>query len=78
MGSRRGWLAGNWPSTGAFSTLLRQPGLRAYSGGVLVIYHERKMLAGAYMLVLALCLVISVVTSLKLHPVCLQLCKSLL
>jgi len=38
MGSGRGWLAGDWPSTGggAFSTLLRRPGLRASTGGVLV------------------------------------------
>jgi len=36
MGSGRGWLAGNWPSTGAFSTLLRRRGLRASNGGVLV------------------------------------------
>jgi len=35
MGSRRGWLAGDWPSTGAFSTLLRRPGLRASNSGVL-------------------------------------------
>jgi len=31
MGSGRGWLAGDWLSTGAFSTLLRRPGLRASS-----------------------------------------------
>jgi len=35
MGSERGWLAGDWPSTGAFSTLLRLPGLRASTGGFL-------------------------------------------
>jgi len=35
VGSGRGWLAGDWPSTGAFSTLLRRPGLRASTGGVL-------------------------------------------
>jgi len=35
MGSGRGWLAGDWPSTGSFSTLLRRPGLRASTGGVL-------------------------------------------
>jgi len=35
MGTGRGWLAGDWPSTGAFSTLLRRPGLRASTGGVL-------------------------------------------
>jgi len=35
MGSGRGWLTGDWLSTGAFSTLLRRPGLRASSDGVL-------------------------------------------
>jgi len=45
MGSGRGWLAGDWPSTGAFSTLLRQTGLRATNGGVLATKSERKMLA---------------------------------
>jgi len=44
MGSGRGWLAGDWPSTGAFSTLLRQSGLRASTGGVLATKSERKML----------------------------------
>ena len=45
MGSARGWLAGDWPSTGAFSALLRWPGLRASTGGVLATQRERKMLA---------------------------------
>jgi len=44
-GNGRGWLAGDWPSTGAFSTLLRRPGLRASSDGVLATKSERKMLA---------------------------------
>jgi len=36
MGSGRGWLDGDWPSTGGgFSQLLRRPGLRASTGGVL-------------------------------------------
>jgi len=35
IGSGRGWLAGDWPSTGALSTLLRRPGLRVSTGGVL-------------------------------------------
>jgi len=36
IASGRGWLAGDWPSTGgAFSTLLRRPGLRASNGGFL-------------------------------------------
>ena len=46
MGSARGWLAGDWPSRGAFSTLLRRPGLRASSEGILATKSERKMLAG--------------------------------
>ena len=33
------------PATGAFSTLLRQSGLRASTGGVLATKSERKMLA---------------------------------
>jgi len=45
MGSERGWLASDWPSTGAFSTLLRRPGLRASSDSVLATKSERKMLA---------------------------------
>ena len=45
MGSGRGWLAIDWPSTGAFSTLLRRPGLRVSSDGVLATKSERKMLA---------------------------------
>jgi len=57
MGSGRGWLAGDWPSTGEFSTLLRQPGLRACTGGVLATKSERKMLV-------ALCLV-DIVKALK-------------
>jgi len=44
MGSGCSWLAGDWPSKGgAFSTLLRRPGLRASNGGVLAT--QRKMLA---------------------------------
>jgi len=48
MGSGRGWLASDWPWTGGrevFSTLLRQPGLRASTGGVLATKSEGKMLA---------------------------------
>ena len=56
MGSGRGWLAGDWPSTGAFSTLLRRPGLRASTGGVLAT-KKRTQNVSEYMLVLALCLV---------------------
>jgi len=39
MASAHGWLAGDWPSTRgeAFSTLLRRPGLRTSTGGVLVV-----------------------------------------
>jgi len=35
MASGRGWLASDWPSMGAFSTLQRWPGLWASNGGVL-------------------------------------------
>jgi len=45
MGSGRVWLAGDWLSMGAFSTLLRQSGLQASTGGVLATKSERKMLA---------------------------------
>jgi len=45
MGNGRGWLAGDWPSMGTFSTLLRRSGLRASSDGVLATKSERKMLA---------------------------------
>jgi len=37
--------AAGQPPTGAFSTLLRQSGLRASTGGVLATKSERKMLA---------------------------------
>jgi len=57
MGSGRGWLAGDWPSTGAFSTLLRRPGPRASSDGVLATKSERKNVS-EYVLVLALCLIL--------------------
>ena len=52
-------LAADWRVTGAFSTLLRRPGLRASCDGVLATKNERKMLASTcyVMLVLALCLV---------------------
>ena len=40
MGSGRGWLAGDWPSS-----LLQQPGLQASTGGILATQRERKMLA---------------------------------
>jgi len=52
MGSGRGWLAGDWPSTGAFSTLLRRPGLRASSDGILATKSEWKMLASTCFYVL--------------------------
>ena len=56
MGSGRGWLAGDWPSTGAFSTLLmRRPGLRASSDGVLATNSERKMLASTCLYSLNAC-----------------------
>ena len=44
-GSSRGQPAGDRPTRGAFSTLLRQSGLQASTGGVLATKSERKMLA---------------------------------
>jgi len=44
-GIGRGRPAGDRPPTGPFSTLLRQSGLRASTGGVLATKSERKMLA---------------------------------
>ena len=44
-GSGRGRSAGDRPPTGAFSTLLRQSGLLASTGGVLATKSKRKMLA---------------------------------
>jgi len=61
MGSGRGWLASDWPSTGAFSALLRQPGLWASTGGVLATKSERKMLA--------ICLVLSLFGQKLVHAV---------
>jgi len=58
MGSGLGWLADDWPPTGAFSTLLRRPGLRASSDGVLATTKKRTQNISKYMLVLALCLVL--------------------
>jgi len=44
---------GRWPATGhrrgAFSTLLRRPGLRTSIGGVLATQRERKMLASTFL-----------------------------
>ena len=66
MGSGRGWLAGDWPSTGAFLTLLRRPGLRASFDGVLATNSERKMLAStclyslyAWLILLLIVLILS-------------------
>ena len=47
------------PPTGAFSTLLRQSGLRASTGGVLATKSERKMLASTCLYSLYACCVIS-------------------
>jgi len=46
MGSGRGWLAGDWPSTGGILNItMRQSELRASCiGGVLARKSERKML----------------------------------
>jgi len=52
MGNERGWLAGDWPSTGAFSALLWWPALRASTGGVLATMRTQNV--SKYMLVLAL------------------------
>ena len=49
---------GRPPPTGAFSTLLRQSGLRASTGGVLVTKSERKMLASTCLYSLCAWLVI--------------------
>ena len=60
--ARRIWEVGvaGWPVTGrrrgAFSTLLRGPGLRASTGGVLATTRTQNV--SEYMLVLALCLVL--------------------
>jgi len=59
MGSGRGWLAGDWPSTGAFSTLLRQSGLRASTDGVLATKSEHKMLASTCLYSLYAWLIVS-------------------
>ena len=48
-GSGRGRPAGDQPPTGAFSTLMRQSGLWASTGGVLATKSERKMLASAWL-----------------------------
>jgi len=45
----RALLAADWRVTGAFSTLLRRPGLRASSAGVLATKSERKLFASACM-----------------------------
>jgi len=56
---------------GAFSRLLRRPGLQASSDGVLATKSERKMLASrAYMLVLTLCLVPICCYGARLHIRC--------
>jgi len=58
MRSARGWLAVTGRRRGAFSTLLRRPGMRASNGGVLATTRTQNV--SEYMLVLALCLVIVV------------------
>ena len=40
--------AGDRPLTGAFSTLMRQSGLRASTGGILATKSERKMLVSVH------------------------------
>jgi len=46
--SGRGWRPAAGRRRGAFSTLLRQTGLRASTGGVLATKSERKMLASTF------------------------------
>ena len=72
MGSGRGWLADDWPSTGAFLTLLQQPALWAstgWSSGNIT----RTQNVSEYMLVLALCLVMLCEADSSLHDE--ALCK---
>jgi len=49
MESGRGWLAGDWPSTGGVLNINARPGLRASTGGVLATKSERKMLASIWL-----------------------------
>ena len=61
MGSGRVWLAGDWPSTGAFSTLLRQSGLRASNGGVLATKSEHLMLASTCLIIIIINIIIIII-----------------
>jgi len=45
MGSRRGWLAGDWPSTEGVLNITAAVWTAASTGGVLATKIERKMLA---------------------------------
>ena len=62
-GSRR---AGDRPPTGAFSTLMRQSGLRASTGGVLATKSERKMLASTCLYSLCACRLASVLITMTI------------
>jgi len=65
--ARRIWEVGvaGWPVTGrrrgAFSTLLRRPGLRASTGGVRATQRERRMLASTCLY--SLCAIIAPITT---------------
>jgi len=59
MGSGRGCLASDWPSTGGVLNITAAAWTAGSSDGVLATKSERKKLASTcYMLVLALCLVL--------------------
>ena len=55
MGSGRGWLAGDWPSTGGVLNITAEAWTAASSDGVLA--KKANTNVSEYMLVLALCLV---------------------
>jgi len=66
------------PPTGAFSTLLRQSGLRASTGGVLATQSERKMLASTCLYSLYAWFLLSIYANASTYPsrasVCLSVC----
>jgi len=45
----RGWLAGNWPSTGGVLNITAAAWTAGFHGGVLATYRERKMLASTWL-----------------------------
>ena len=48
MGSGRGWLAGDWPSTGGVLNITAAAWIAASTGGVLATKSKRKMLASIH------------------------------